>query len=266
MKIQEIYRPYRSGTVAAPMLIRSAGHYRVLRNWRDPEMTKPFLELYWCIAGTGEFRHGETVWQLNKEEVFFYLPGDCHRITALTDGFEYFWFTVDGVETESVIRGFGIERGALAAGRCPEELFLRLMDEVRGIGRDSEFRAGSIAYAILTQALIGPRGGSGDFLLRFRKVVEEQYDKPEFSIEEMSFLLGVHRSTLARLVVKECGISPQEYLTGYRIQIALEMMRQEWGASIKEVAEATGFANQNYFAKVFAKRLGKSPSEFRKQL
>lgn len=248
------------------MQVRSVGHYRVRRGWRDLVLAKPFFELFWCIAGTMEFRHGEETWQLGPEEVFCYLPGDRHQTAALSAVLEYCWFTLDGPEAWSVVRGFGIGRGNVPAGRCPEELFLRLMNEVRGIGRDSEYRAGAVAYEILTRAMIGPRGGSRELVRRFRKVVEEEYCDPGFSVDAAAAKLGVHRSTLTRQVTEECGISPREYLTGYRIQLAIEIMKQEKRASIKEVAEATGFADQNYFAKVFRKHLGKNPAGFRKLL
>ena len=41
-------------------------------------------------------------------------------------------------------------------------------------------------------------------------------------------------------------------------------MLHESAVSVKEIAEATGFSDQNYFGKVFLKRLGKTPTQMRR--
>ena len=58
------------------------------------------------------------------------------------------------------------------------------------------------------------------------------------------------------------GMSPQEYLIECRMQKALELLSNS-SASIKEIAESAGFANANYFTKVFHRMFGRSPSELR---
>ena len=60
---------------------------------------------------------------------------------------------------------------------------------------------------------------------------------------------------------RETGISPARYITRVRIEYAKLLLRGE-DASITYVAEASGFANANYFAKVFRKETGMSPSEY----
>jgi transcriptional regulator GlxA family with amidase domain len=50
-------------------------------------------------------------------------------------------------------------------------------------------------------------------------------------------------------------------LTMLRIERARELLQKE-PLSIKEVSSRTGFSNSNYFAKVFRRITGQSPSEF----
>ncbi len=261
-----VYRPYPAGTIAAPMQIRSTGHYRVPQGWRDGVRVKPFLELFWSVAGIGEFRHADSVWQLNSGEVFLYLPDDCHRITALSETFDYYWFTVDGPWVPALIESFSIVRGPREAGLCPEQLFNRLAAEVRGIGRDAEFRAGAAAYEILSLAMNGAGSRNDSLVQRFKELVEHEYDDPNLSMNSICRRLAIHRSTLTRQVTRQCGIPPQEYLTGFRLQTALRILKNEPNTPIKEVAEAAGFNDPNYFTKVFTHRLGKSPSDLRRLL
>ena len=76
--------------------------------------------------------------------------------------------------------------------------------------------------------------------------------------------LGVHRSTLNRVVTEQFGCSPQEFLISYRIQTALRLL-YETQLSVKEIAEASGFRDQNYFTKAIVRRLGKTPTGLRKE-
>jgi AraC-like DNA-binding protein len=57
-------------------------------------------------------------------------------------------------------------------------------------------------------------------------------------------------------------MNPMEYITAWRMQLVLSMIRTS-GRSFKEIAEEAGFANANYLAKVFRKKFGISPSVFR---
>ena len=59
------------------------------------------------------------------------------------------------------------------------------------------------------------------------------------------------------------GDTPLHYLIKRRITASLSMLYTT-DLSIEEIAVACGFHNANYFAKVFRKYTGKSPTEFRK--
>ena len=57
------------------------------------------------------------------------------------------------------------------------------------------------------------------------------------------------------------GVSPGKYITRVRIEYAKLLLRAP-DTTIGYVAEASGFANANYFAKVFRRETGLSPSEY----
>ena len=64
---------------------------------------------------------------------------------------------------------------------------------------------------------------------------------------------------------RETGISPAKYITRVRVEYA-KLLLQDEDTSIIYVAEASGFANANYFAKVFRRETGMSPSEYLESL
>ena len=108
--IKSAYRLAKHGTADLPIQVRSTGYYRVWDGWRDLAIRKNFLELFWCVSGSGEFTLEDgTSLILQADQCCCYFPGDCHRIQALNK-FEYYWITFDGPGCAELIKTFSLER------------------------------------------------------------------------------------------------------------------------------------------------------------
>jgi len=68
---------------------------------------------------------------------------------------------------------------------------------------------------------------------------------------------------LVRSFRKESGITPMDYLRRYRIRQARALL-EAGDKSITEVALEVGFSGSNYFARVFRREVGVSPSAYRR--
>ena len=91
-------------------------------------------------------------------------------------------------------------------------------------------------------------------------IIQEEFPFLE-GLDELAQRLEVSKSHLIRAFTKQTGIPPGKYITKVRIDYAKLLLGDE-DASITYVAEAAGFANANYFAKVFRRETGMSPSEY----
>ena len=76
----------------------------------------------------------------------------------------------------------------------------------------------------------------------------------------------ISRNYLYTLFKREYGVSPQDYLISYRIEMAKKLLKNTRDSlSINEIASSTGFDNPLYFSRIFRNRTGMSPSEYRKK-
>ncbi|MBD5148201.1 MAG: helix-turn-helix transcriptional regulator [Oscillibacter sp.] len=91
-------------------------------------------------------------------------------------------------------------------------------------------------------------------------IIQEEFPFLE-GLDELAQRLEVSKSHLIRAFTKQTGIPPGKYITKVRIDYA-KLLLEDVDASITYVAEASGFANANYFAKVFRRETGMSPSEY----
>lgn len=76
-------------------------------------------------------------------------------------------------------------------------------------------------------------------------------------------IMGVHRNYLSRVFSRETGKTFSKYLLDTRLEIASSKLRMT-NIKVYEIAESVGIPDYNYFSRVFKKRFGKSPSEYRR--
>jgi AraC-like DNA-binding protein len=85
----------------------------------------------------------------------------------------------------------------------------------------------------------------------------------QVSLKEMAAYVGLSKQHLIRSFRKEIGITPIAYLKRYRIRQAKALLEAS-DKSITEVALEVGFSDSGYFARVFRREAGVSPSAYRR--
>lgn len=84
----------------------------------------------------------------------------------------------------------------------------------------------------------------------------------------LSFLAGEYHmdvSYLSRVFSQKYGETIIAFLTRLRMEHAVELMRDQ-DKKLETISFLVGYDDYNYFSRVFRKKLGVSPSEYRSQL
>ena len=79
---------------------------------------------------------------------------------------------------------------------------------------------------------------------------------------ELSGSLGYNHSYLSRLVKKHSGKSFTELITDYRIKRAMQLLEHP-KSKVSDIAGQVGFTNAKYFSRIFKKRVGSNPKEYK---
>jgi len=205
-----------------------------------------------------------------------------------------------GLRTGAVDKAEGLARDYLAAlGRAelsPQRLrheilalFSRGRDELSGIGVSAELLASRLPrdYYSFAESLDGPGdivGALGRLagigaevleasslhepewkVLDFKELVARHYADKDLSIGRVAARLSISESYLSKLLRRLLGVSFVEYLADYRIARAEELLASS-DMRTYEVAEAVGYVDSRYFASLFKKRTGRTPSEYRESM
>lgn len=84
------------------------------------------------------------------------------------------------------------------------------------------------------------------------------------SMDDMAKKAGLSSRNLNRLVLKETGLQPRQWIINFRIDRAKELLKKP-GASVTTVAFEVGYSSLSQFITAFRSRTGQLPSEFLKR-
>ena len=154
------------------------------------------------------------------------------------------FFERGGAAVERAMRVLSARPGKILPAREASELAYGLLMAFYGTG--SAGPVGQRALPPVVEAALG--------------IIRRDYAFLE-GIAELAARLEVSQEYLTRCFCKYTGITPGKYLTQVRIENAKLLLRQGQH-SIQFVSDASGFANANYFARVFRASVGMNPRDY----
>ncbi len=100
-----------------------------------------------------------------------------------------------------------------------------------------------------------------EFMNKVNQVIEEFYTDSTFDIDTFSSKLYVSRSLLYKKLKALTDVSPNEYITIYRLKKSITLLKSK-KHQVSEVAFMVGFNDPKYFSRVFKKYYNCSPSTY----
>ena len=94
-------------------------------------------------------------------------------------------------------------------------------------------------------------------------VVSEHMHEPDFNVDQLASILGIHRTGLNRKLQFITGKRPILFIRSLRLKRARQMMDADPSLPISQVAYKVGFNNPKLFAKHFSEEYGCLPSEYK---
>ncbi|MCY7483092.1 MULTISPECIES: phosphoenolpyruvate hydrolase family protein [Paenibacillus] len=102
-----------------------------------------------------------------------------------------------------------------------------------------------------------------DYVQFVKEYVETNY-RNDISFAELAQVAHISRTHLSHLFKKEVGCTFPEYLTRFRINKAIELMKES-ELELSELSSLVGYNDYAHFSKTFKKKTGKSPREYQRQ-
>ena len=119
-----------------------------------------------------------------------------------------------------------------------------------------------LAYTLGTSAADPPPRSVNTLFFQAKSRLDQEFRNSALRVDEVAHFLRITPNHLLKLFRRETGMSTREYLFLRRLRCAEELLLST-RLSIAEVAERSGFSEANYFARLFRRRHGCTPREFR---
>ncbi len=233
-------------------------------------MTRNVYIIHYIVNGKGRlldqsFSAGDIYTNVpNELEI---MESDPH------DTFESYWIMLRGSAVPELFDRLGIQRHNQVSSfndnqRCANIINKYLFD----VDFLNELEEASAMQQALYELLRVHFIHNTDNMVKTDRRAEEianfiennyQYD---LKISSLARHFGLSQNHLCTIFKKEHRVTPQEYLISVRIEKAKQLlMNSSKKFTVSEIALAVGFEDALYFSKSFHKRVGVSPSEFRRQ-
>lgn len=105
---------------------------------------------------------------------------------------------------------------------------------------------------------------ANDYISHAIAYIQQNFSQ-QLSVEEIAGEVGISPSYLYTLFKQELGISPISYLNNTKLSHAC-MQLEYTELSISDIAKACGIYDQYYFSKLFKKKYGLSPLQYKKHI
>ncbi|MCW6677906.1 AraC family transcriptional regulator [Anaerococcus sp. NML200574] len=238
----------------------------------------PFTYFYYLAEGYGKLSIESEVIDFNAGDLVIINPNIGHTLY------------VDKSISSCKLIGFGIESISIAGLKNDESmdinyfhvdnknkslqfegLFSDIIREYKGSDLFARSMASSLACALVINLL---RKYRKKIVVKHDKRVNRQIDyiksymdanyHEDIKLEDLSAMAYMNKFHLISEFKQSYRITPIEYLILKRIEVSKNILIST-NHTMEEVSAIVGFNSQSYFNQVFKKKVGETPSQFRKK-
>ena len=227
--------------------------------------TESVYKLHFVESGRGVLCVRGVSYSLTEGDVFFTFPGTSYSLT-MEGAYSVIYLSFLGTRGNEILERLGIS---------PRRFFFSGCGALRGflstglqMGHTvSEWMSESVllyAFSFLGERLLSAeedgRPASGT-VQRIKGYIDENFADPTLSLDKIGAALAFHPKYVSSIFKEHMSIGISEYVSTLRVQNACALMNGGY-RSVSEIAARCGFADGQYFSKVFKRKLGMTPYEY----
>ena len=237
---------------------------------------RPNYLIHFITDGKGIFQSGDNKFSLHAGEGFIIRPNQQAFFQAdEADPWSYLWIGFDGTRCGEYLSAIGLDEGQFTFRSPDGETLREIVQEMlkyntAGIENDFQLQGllcrffSCLARSLSIPLSSVPKNDRENFYVR-RAVEFVHYNYTNhITVSDMAKYVSLNRSYLFTLFQRVLKISPQEFLTTFRLTRAKEQLRLT-NATVAAIAQSVGYRDPLVFSKAFKQMTGMTPVQYRKQ-
>lgn len=244
-----------------------------------------FHHILYVVAGSGQMTIGQEDYRMQKNDVYVIPPGAFHSF------FSDLQHPLQTMEVKCMLQAssdflddlpihmnvgqekarFILEAMLDEAGRkLPYYIrilnaklveFAMILHRSQARSRELEMRLPDVMSLDSSDAAEAGRDGGEDLVARVLRYIQSNYQK-KLTLQGISKHFAMNQASLCRLFRERRGISPMQYINGWRLEKSKELLSYT-DLTVTEISERSGFGSVHYFSRSFTNKEKMSPLQFR---
>lgn len=271
------------------LTVCSVGYQKIMPNEEYPPMTHNLeyiftpekgrvineYQLLYIAEGRGTLTTASAGrYSISEGDIFLIFPGEWHTYSPNPEtGWKEYWIGFKGINIDSrVSAGFFSKHSPIYRVGYNDTL-ISLFKEAIQVAKKQEkhfqqLLAGIVNYMLGLAFSIDSNkklknSMNLELVNRARAFMQENIET-NIEMPEIADHLIISYSSFRHIFKQYTGIAPSQYYLNLKMQRAKDMLKSS-SASIKEISYILHFDTPEYFTKLFKKKTGLTPSQFREQ-
>lgn len=237
---------------------------------------RPNYLIHFILDGKGIFQSGSNQVSLHAGEGFIIRPNQQAFFQAdENEPWTYLWVGFDGTRCAEYLNAIGLGEGQFTFRSPDGETLREIVQEMlkyntAGIENDFQLQGllcrffSCLARSLSMPLSSVPKNDRENFYVR-RAVEFVHYNYANhITVSDMAKYVSLNRSYLFTLFQRVLHISPQEFLTTFRLTRAKEQLTLS-NATVAAIAQSVGYRDPLVFSKAFKQMTGMTPVQYRKK-
>ncbi len=254
-----------------PFYAAEAGHFIARKSYsKERDFHDSFLLIY-TLGGCGNIISGGAEITLRDGSAAIIDCRSRHKYSSASAEWDFYWIHFNGSAAKVF---FDILYPSKPYAVLTENDFgEKLFDLIRGIGSNDTAASLSLSLGLhsvlcsLIRSAMESAQAELDHTSNADIAFAEEFIRRHYGenikIDDIVSELHISKYHFIRLFSRIMGTTPYSYLTSYRINTAKILLRST-DKSVAEIAAECGFSDTSNFITHFKKRIGESPSQYRR--
>ncbi|MBM6695784.1 AraC family transcriptional regulator [Bifidobacterium pullorum subsp. saeculare] len=240
------------------------------RNYHIRRTGEPIYVIEYVISGQGHVACNGEQFSPKPGDVYILPPNTPQDYRAVpSDPFEKIWMNVSGTLCDALYREYRLGDRMLYPNRPVRRLFESFYTLCRDNKANPQFvsrRGALILHELFAAIADDPSAKQCSVQSAYAQRAKNYIDtnvQNNLKTTDIAHAVGLSASQLTRCFLSEYGMTPFNYYTSIRLNLACNLLRNS-SMQVREIARTLHYADEHYFSSTFRSHVGMSPREYRK--